>query len=72
MKIKLLYFVNVDWFFISHRLDIALKALDKGYEVHIVTTLTKHKKELEDYGFKVHSVNISRGSSNKFSSIKVF
>ena len=72
MKIKLLYFVNVDWFFISHRLDIALKALDKGYEVHIVTTLTKHKKELEDYGFKVHSVNISRGSGNIFSSIKVF
>ena len=71
MTIKLLYFVNVDWFFISHRLQIALKALEEGYEVHIATTLTEHTKDLEGYGFRVHSVDISRGSGNIFSSFKV-
>ena len=29
-KKKLLFIVNVDWFFISHRLPIALSAIDKG------------------------------------------
>jgi len=32
VKKKLLFIVNVDWFFISHRLPIALKALEAGYE----------------------------------------
>ena len=35
MTKKILFVVNVDWFFISHRLPIALEALKKGYEVHI-------------------------------------
>ena len=37
---KLLFIVNVDWFFISHRLPIAVEAIKQGYEVHIATTVT--------------------------------
>ena len=37
---RLLFIVNVDWFFISHRLPIALQAIEKGYEMHIATTIT--------------------------------
>lgn len=62
----IVFVVNVDWFFISHRLPIALKALEEGYRVHLITTLTKHRKELEDLGLEVHNLNISRGSSNAF------
>ena len=29
---KILFIVNVDWFFISHRLPIALKAKSQGFE----------------------------------------
>ncbi|WCC45253.1 hypothetical protein PJW08_03560 [Tenacibaculum finnmarkense] len=35
MKKKLLIVVNVDWFFISHRLPIAQSALSKGWEVYL-------------------------------------
>lgn len=61
---KLLFVVNVDWFFISHRLPIALSAKENGYEVHIATTLTDRLETLEKLGFIVHPIKIDRGSSN--------
>ena len=69
MKRKLIFVINVDWFFISHRLPIALEAI-KDYEVHIATGITNHREELEGYGFTVHSLEISRGSSGFFSSLR--
>ena len=69
MKRKLIFVVNVDWFFISHRLPIALEAV-KDYEVHIATGITNHKEELEGYGFTIHSLEISRGTSSIFSSLR--
>lgn len=69
MKRKLIFVVNVDWFFISHRLPIALEAVN-DYEVHIATGITNHREELEGYGFTVHSLEISRGSSSIFSSLR--
>ncbi len=62
--LRLLFAVNVDWFFISHRLPIALVALEQGYEVHIATELTDYKKLLEEAGVVVHEVPFGRGSSN--------
>jgi glycosyltransferase involved in cell wall biosynthesis len=59
---KLLIIVNVDWFFLSHRLPIALAAKEAGYEVHIATGLTQPIETLEQYGFVVHPLNLSRGS----------
>ncbi len=61
---KLLMVVNVDWFFLSHRLPVAIAALDNGYEVHIATTLTKEKVSLSSYGFIVHPINIDRSGSD--------
>nr|WP_308428181.1 glycosyltransferase [Shewanella indica] len=43
---KLLFVVNVDWFFVSHRLPIALKAIENGYEVHLACTFTNKKDYL--------------------------
>lgn len=31
----ILYCVNVDWFFVSHRMPIAIEARRRGYEVHV-------------------------------------
>ena len=42
--------MNVDWFFISHRLPIALRAINEGYEVHIATKTTNKLNELKDNG----------------------
>lgn len=67
----LVYFVNVDWFFVSHRLEIALESKNQGYEVHIIAGFTSHKESLENYGFIVHDINLSRSSKSFLKETKV-
>ena len=69
---RLLIVVNVDWFFCSHRLPIALGALRKGYEVHIATTFTSsaYKELLTDYGFYLHGLTIDRSGKSLSSFLK--
>ena len=68
---KLLFIVNVDWFFISHRLPIALAALENGYEVHIACGITERKSELEALGIVVHPLSISRSGTSLLKELKV-
>ena len=71
-KSKLLFIVNVDWFFISHRLPIALAALDKGYEVHLATTITEFDNKLRSKGIIVHPITFKRYGFNPFILINSF
>lgn len=70
-NMKLLFIVNVDWFFISHRLPIALAAIDKGYEVHLACGVTNRKRELEELGIIVHPLSISRSGTSLIKELKV-
>jgi glycosyltransferase involved in cell wall biosynthesis len=67
-----LFVVNVDWFFVSHRLPIANALLKSGSVVHIATTFTTKKSMLSDMGFIVHEVSFDRrklGILNFFSAL---
>lgn len=68
---KIIYVVNVDWFFISHRLPIALEALTQGHEVHIFAKDTGRMTYLESLGLQVHSINLERGSINPVQTLKL-
>ena len=57
---KLLFIVNVDKFFISHRLPIAVEAIKQGYEVHVATKITDQLNFLEMNGMIVHPLNLHR------------
>lgn len=72
MKRRLLFVVNVDWFFVSHRLPIALEAMRQGYDVHIATGVTSHQSELQQLGITVHPIEVARGSSNVLGIAKLF
>ena len=61
---KILFVVNLDKFFVSHRLPIALAAQDAGYEIHIATEFTTEKNKLENLGFSLHHLPIDRSSFN--------
>lgn len=63
MNRKLLFVVNVDWFFLSHRLPIALEAQRQGYQVHIATGITNRLGELQGHGLTVHGLSLDRGST---------
>ncbi|MCK5544535.1 MAG: glycosyltransferase family 4 protein, partial [Desulfobulbaceae bacterium] len=66
---KLLFIVNVDWFFISHRLPIALKAMEAGYEVHLLCAVTDKAEYLESLGLIVHPFSFSRSGKNIFNEL---
>lgn len=72
MKQKLLFVVNVDFFFISHRLPIALAAIQKDYEVHIATSLTDGLNKLQSQGLIVHPLNLDRRSTGIISNVLTF
>ena len=72
MKLKLMFVVNVDWFFLSHRLPIALEALRNGYKVHIATVLTDKAKVLQDYGFVIHPLSLHRSRASLGAAIYEF
>jgi len=62
MKKKILFLVNIDTFFVSHRIGIAKKLIELGYEVHVVTNYTRHKKKLSKQGFITHHIDFKRSS----------
>jgi glycosyltransferase involved in cell wall biosynthesis len=57
---KLLMLINVDWFFVSHRLPIAIAAKNAGYDVHIACNFTEHYDYLASLGFTLHIVPFDR------------
>lgn len=63
MSRTLMFVVNVDWFFLSHRLPIALEAQRQGYQVHIATRLTDKMDELQGHGLVVHPLALDRSST---------
>ena len=67
---KLLYLVTEDWYFLSHRLPMACRAQQAGYEVHVVTHLNGHGEAIKSHGFTLHPVTWRRGSLNPFTLLK--
>lgn len=76
MKKKVLFLVNLDSFFVSHRFRIAENLIKEGCEVHIATEFTGFKKILTNRGLKTHSIKFKRNSSslfvNMFAIIQIF
>ncbi len=69
---RVLIVVNVDWFFLSHRLPVALGAVQEGHEVHLATSLTGSQDRLKNYGFLVHPIQLYRSEAGPISSLKLF
>lgn len=64
MKRKLLFVANTDWFFLSHRLPIAIEALQSGYDVHVACGITDKFDELRRHGLVVHPLSMNRSSAS--------
>ncbi len=57
---KVYMFVNVDWFFLSHRLEIAEEALKRNVEMTVYTDLTVNHSEDAFDGFSIIQSPITR------------
>ncbi|MEP6558756.1 MAG: glycosyltransferase family 4 protein [Burkholderiales bacterium] len=71
-KPRLLFIVNVDWFFLSHRLPIALHAMQAGYEVHLAVGLTDRLPELAAHGLTVHPIALRRAGIAPLAQVRSF
>ena len=67
---KLFIVVNVDWFFLSHRKDVALAAKEAGWDVTIVTADTCKLKDIETLGLKTINLPMSRSGMNIIQELK--
>ncbi|MDD4590208.1 MAG: glycosyltransferase family 4 protein [Parabacteroides sp.] len=63
---RLYIVVNVDWFFLSHRKDVAISAQKDGYDVTVVTNDTGKLSEIEKLGLNVINLPMSRSGMNLF------
>lgn len=72
MQKKLLFVVNVDWFFVSHRLPIALAAQQQGYEIHLACGFTDQTAYLSNLGFKLHPLELSRSGTRLWDELGTF
>ena len=66
MTKRLLFIVNVDWFFVSHWLHLARVARQAGYEVHVATSNTNNTAPISAEGFICHDIAINRSGTNPF------
>lgn len=69
---KLFIIVNHDWFFLSHRKDIALEAKNKGWNVTIVASNTGCFDDIKALGLNVIDLPINATGMNPIEEIKTF
>ena len=71
MKRSIIFVVNTDEFFLSHRLPIAIAA-KKKYNVYVATKSTGYHNIIKSHGFEHFQIDIDRSSLNLINDIKFF
>lgn len=69
---RLLFVVTEDWYFVSHRLYMAISAVEAGYKVALLTKISVHKNLIEGHGIEVINWSLKRKSMNVISEIKAY
>lgn len=67
---KIVYVTNYDWFFISHRLPLAVKALREGHEVYLLSIDTGCRAELESMGIHFVSIPLDPTGTNPMEALR--
>lgn len=70
MKKKLFIVVNVDWFFLSHRKEVALAAKKAGWNVTIITADTGKLADIDALGLNTINLPMSRSGMNILEELK--
>ncbi len=68
-KKRLLFLVTEDWYFVSHRLSLAIDAGTAGFDVTVATREAKHGDLIRSSGIKLIPFELSRRSGNPVSEL---
>lgn len=66
---RLLFLITEDWYFWSHRLDLARVAAHSGFDVSIATRVTDHGEQIRREGFRLFPIRLFRRSRNPFAEL---
>ena len=69
-KNRLFFIVSEDKSFWSHRLPLALSAIDAGYNVTLVSNFNKLESKIKNRGINVININFVRSSKHPFTDLK--
>ena len=69
---KIIYFLGLGSYFLSHRMPTALAAMDLGYEVHVVAIDDGIAEELKNKGVIFHVRSMQNNTSTVISSVLGF
>jgi len=69
-RVKILYLVTEDWYFLSHRLALARACRERGWDVVVATRVGEFRAEIEKEGFAVVDVRLRRRGRNIFSELR--
>jgi glycosyltransferase involved in cell wall biosynthesis len=69
MPARILFLVTEDWYFVSHRLPLAVAALEAGYEVIVATRVSSHGDVIRNAGLQLVPFQLSRRRGNPFTEI---
>ena len=69
---KILFVVNSDVFFVTHRLPIAKALLLENFEVHVALPFSKETQKILGQDFFLHSLSLDRKSFSLFSNFVTF
>ena len=69
-KLRILYLVTEDWYFVSHRLGLARTVRDTGCDVTVVTRTRDHAEAIRREGFRLVSFLLPRSQFSLVSEFK--
>jgi glycosyltransferase involved in cell wall biosynthesis len=69
MRRRIVFVVNVDWYFVSHRLQLAISALKNGYEVFLISKDTGKRLIIESAGITFINIDFERSGINPLKEI---
>jgi glycosyltransferase involved in cell wall biosynthesis len=67
---RLMFVVTEDWYFVSHRLALAVAARDAGYDVSVVTRVRAHRAQIAAAGIRIFDWEHERGGLNPFAELR--
>ena len=61
---RILFVVSEDWYFWTHRFDLAKYGIKKGYKIALLSQFSKHEMEISEAKIRTYPWSIDRSSTN--------
>lgn len=69
-RLRALFLVTEDWYFLSHRLPVAQSLRDLGWDVTVVTRVDRGGDRIRDAGFGLIPLHVGRGRIKPLAELK--